>query len=251
MIANSMIDPQSRQRLRQAREKKSNGVSTFYVSEPYGENGEMVEIEVPAGQDYLQYARPSRWSGSVRVSFKKTPSFVYAGPPVESRRLDAGRGSVLDGEPAIHVASGKVMTRDEELEGVKVPFRAQVKAGDLLDFSKPTHVLHPVTGAIQRVEDVDVVTSNVVLDVSESEQLVEFSKKSPVPYFYPGEVLVLDAVGNVKLRNDIEDRVDYAVTMLDPDEGVGFGSVRRPRKKKSSDDGMMDDDDFGGRRGRR
>ena len=235
-----MIDPQSRERLRRIREEDVNGKPVYYVSEPYGENGEMTEIKIPAGQDYLRYARPSRWSELVEVKVDASPSFVYAGEPVEGRRIAVGRGTVLDGEPAMKVASGKLMTRGEELDGVKVPFRAEVKAGDLLNFDKPAHVVHPVTKAIQKISGIKISTGTVVLDVSESEKLGELSKKAPSPYFYPGELLVLDGSGNVKLHNDLEDRDKYLTTMLDPDEGSSYGTSRRPRKKKD-DDGMEDE----------
>ena len=246
-IANNMIDPRSRQRLRQAREERgANGARTYFVSEPHGENGAWVEIQVPQGQDYLRFARPSPWSEVIEVSVDASPAFVYAGEPVETKRITVSRGTVAEAEPSIKVATGKFMVSGEQLAGVKVPFRAEVRAGDLLDFNQPAHVQHPVTKAIHRVDGVDVTTGSVVLDVSEGEKLTELSRKSPIPYFYPGEILVLNSDGNIHLRNDLEDRGEYLSAMLDPDEVSTFGNTRRRRTSGGSDTRSNGSDTRGG-----
>ena len=240
-IANNMIHPDARERLRRAREDRVDGKKVYFVSEKYGENNEYVEIKVPDGEDYLRFARPTPWSQTIEVKVDASPSFVFAGEPVEVRRVAVGRGSVLDGEPSMKVASGKYMQRGQ-LAGVKIPFRKEVKAGDLLDFNQPTHVLHPVTRNVHKVSDVEVQTSKVVLDVSDGEVL-DVSKKAPIEYFYPGEILVMDANGNIQLRNDMDDRTDYLAVMLEKDEKSSIGGRRRRKPKTNPND------PFGGKGG--
>ena len=118
-IASSMIDPQSRQRLRRTRQEDVDGKTTYYVSEPYGEDGAMVEIKIPPGQDYLRYARPSRWSKPIEVKVDASPTFVYAGEQVEVRQVQVANGTVFDGEPSMKIAAGKFMTRAKNSTGSK------------------------------------------------------------------------------------------------------------------------------------
>lgn len=232
-IANSMIHPKSRERLNRAREK--DGV--YYVSEQRKNAAgelEWVEIQVPENQDYLRFARPSAWSENLEVTVDASPSFVYAGEPVEARRVEVSpRGSVMDGEPSMKIATGKRMQLGEDLAGVTIPFKTEVKAGDLLDFDQAAHVLHPVTRQIHRVTDVEVVTNGVILDVADGEE-IKTRKSSPISYYYPGEVLVMNANGKIELRSDLEDRGDYIAASLEKDEKASYGG-RRKRKSKAEE----------------
>ena len=235
-IASNMIDPGARERLSRAREVEgADGELEYYVSERFtNENGEeeWAEIKVPKEHEYLRFARPSAWSDNIEVKVDVSPSFVYAGEPVELRRVDVGRGSIVDGEPSMTVATGKYV-QEGSLEGVKVPYKKVIKAGDLLDFNQATHVRHPVTWQIHRVTDVEVQTGAVVLDVSDGEEL-DTKKSSPIPYFYPGEALVMDSLGNIKLSNDLEDRGNYLAAVLGDDDKASFGGRRRKKKETPS-----------------
>ena len=235
-IANIMIHPAARERLGKAREEKKDGVTVYYVSERQtnaaGET-EWVEIQVPKNKEFLRFARPTMWSEIQEITVDATPTFVYAGEPVKTRRIEVGRGTVADGEPSMRIATGKMMQLGE-YAGVKIPFKAEVKAGDLLDFSRPSHVLHPVTREVRRVTDAEVRTSAVVIDVAEGEEL-KFKKSSPIPYYYPGEVLVMNSLGKIELRNDLDDRGNYIATMLERDETASYGKKRRAKKKSKEE----------------
>lgn len=229
-IANSMIHPEARERLSRAREEKDkDGNKTYYVSERRGDDWE--EIKVPRNQDYLRFARPTTWSETLKVTVDTQPSFVYAGEPVETRRIKVGRGTVPDGEPSMKIATGKYM-QGGRLSGVKIPFKAEVKAGELLDFDRPTHVLHPETSQVHKVMDVEVKTGAVVIDVANGEKLAT-KKSSAIPYYYPGELLVMDAGGGIELRNDLEDRGSYIAAILEKDEKASFGRKRKPKKSNN------------------
>lgn len=135
----------------------------------------------------------------------------------------------MDGEPSMKIAAGKLMQRGD-LAGVTIPFKTEVKAGDLLDFEQPAHVLHPVTRQIHRVSGVEVVTGGVVLDVADGEE-IETKKSSPISYYYPGEVLVMNANGKIELRSDLEDRGEYIAASLEKDETASYGGRRRRKPK--------------------
>ena len=115
------------------------------------------------------------------------------------------------------------------MAGVKVPFKKEVKAGELLNFDQAAHVLHPVTWQIHKVTGIPVNTQTVVLDVAAGEKL-ELKKSSLVDYYFPGEALVLDANGNIELRNDLEDRGRYLAAVFGKDDKSEFGKRRRREK---------------------
>ena len=64
--------------------------------------------------DFLQHARPTKWSETTSVKVDQTPSFVYAGEPVEVREIEISEGrSVKDGEPSLKVAAGKYVQKGD------------------------------------------------------------------------------------------------------------------------------------------
>jgi len=239
-IANNMIHPAARERLSKAREEKDkDGEKVYFISEQQKNAAgeiEWIEIQVPKDKEFLRFARPTMWSEVQETTVDASPTFVYAGEPVKARRVQVGRGTVLDGEPSIKIATGKMMQRGE-LAGIKIPFKAEVKAGDLLNFNRAAHVLHPVTRQVHKVTDMEVRTSSVVLDVAEGEEL-KTKKSSPIPYYYPGEVLVMNDLGKIELRSDLEDRGRYIAAILEKDDKASFGKKRRARKKNDDPFGM-------------
>ena len=227
-VTSQMTDPAVRERLGKARAEQKGANTNYYVSERYGEDGAFVEIAVPARRQHLRFARPSRWSNPVNVSINGSLSFVYAGHMSVPNTVKIGNKELTNGERSMEVAAGKTFGGRSTLSGVTVPFRADVRAGQLLDFSKPAHVLHPVTLAVHRFETPEPVKTGVaVVDISGGDRL--FDGKPDIQYEYPGEALVVDANGNIDLRVDLEDRLPFLSALLESDEKFEFGGKKRDR----------------------
>jgi hypothetical protein len=240
-IASSMIDPKARERIKLAREEEVEGETVYYVSEKFDPAGDYVEVKVPKEHDYLRYARPSQWSDVVEAKVQTKDSYVYAGEPVEVRRIDLNdEVSIPASEPEMNIAAVKAL-RGGKLSGVNIPIRTTVRKGELLNFNEPAHVLHPVTWQVHKVTGLPVRTNQVVLDISGGERL-GIKRSEPIQYQFPGEALVMDANGNIQLRNDLEDRGRYLAAALETDEKAEFGGKRKARReakeKADSDFGM-------------
>ncbi|MCH2183655.1 MAG: hypothetical protein MK108_16780 [Mariniblastus sp.] len=178
----------------------------------------------------LRYARPTEWAytdGAVK-SAKDLGEF-HAGSVDAGRQIRVNNSfSVPTGDPSAEVVAAMWNKKYH----TKFPAHRIVKSGDVLDFKpeKAVHLLHPIDWSVRKLEDPpELKTGAVVVDILGGEDLR--ISQSKMDFKLPGEVLIMDADGNFRVQNDINDRLGYRHALFLDDELAEVG-----KKKKKKDD---------------
>jgi len=114
-----------------------------------------------------------------------------------------------------------------------------------LNFTEPVTILHPVAQSIHFVEDANIHSNGVLIDVMGGERL-DVSRNEPIQYDLPGETLIMDGDGNFIISNDIEDLKDARHALRLPDEKAEYGGKKAARRAKEEADEMMRGGGYGG-----
>ena len=220
--------------LRQKKVKGADGKETMTEG--------FVKIPVPAARPYLRFARPSEWSKSVTLTVEPDNSQVAVGgivPPKAVRfEVNGVDASFPIGEPGLEIVAA---TWSQKF-GTAVPTKQTVNRGELLNFYTPAHIVDPVTWKVYLTKNsritqgadqfkVPVLTNKVVVDALGGTEL-PLPRAEKMRHNVASEILVMDASGNFKISNDMEDRTTYRNLLLQPDESQTVGKIKRPKKKK-------------------
>ena len=155
----------------------------------------------------------TEWSEPSNVVSLDIPKAVVAGGVVAPRRvpLKTGGPSIEMGEP-----SAKVLTvKWDGKRAVQVPGEAEVVRGSVLNFTKDADVLHPTTKQIMRLKEVKFSDSSFVADLRGGDILPDQNGKLPSSkdadkaLKAPGEIMVIDAQGNLIVKNEVDDEESF------------------------------------------
>lgn len=240
----TMQDQSVRLRLKRAREEGEIGEREYYVSESYADGEEPVEVKVPKGEEYLRFARPTQWSESVKVTVKDGAAEFFAQNVEEPRTARVGQIEIPVEEPKAEVVT---VVEDPAFQGTHVAAKRLFAIGDQLNFSEPVTVMHPVAQSIHFVEEADIESNGVLIDVMGGERL-DIARNEPMQYELPGETLIMDEKGQFVISNDIEDRADARHALRLPDETAEFGGKKAARRAEEAA-GQLRGQGFGGPRG--
>jgi hypothetical protein len=133
------------------------------------------------------------------------------------------------GEPAAKL----LLTAIDKQEGIEAATEKLVQRGTIANLTKDVVAVDPRNDQSKDMSDVDFKTDMVVLDIYGGRALSK--KKNPINA--PIEVLLLDAHGNLTVRNELDDHVEYehrkppAETDARPADPIPRDDVK-PFKKK-------------------
>ncbi len=163
--------------------------------------------------------RDSEWSDpSPPISIPARVHEALAGTakPATQTQLGGGDYTYDKDEP-----SGTVVTSIwDHRYAVRVPAELDVEMSSVLNFTKNADVIHPVDRSVRRILDYKFNTNAIVLDIRGGDKLPsELSKRrtpgeKQEPPKAPGEFLILDADGNLIVRNELDDADAYRQLML-------------------------------------
>jgi hypothetical protein len=93
---------------------------------------------------------------------------------------------------------------------VDVPAEETAYRGSTLNFSKDTQVIHPVDHVPVDYKEYKFQTGGVVADLMGGESIPKKNRSSTAdPLTVPGELLVFDAQGKLRVRNEVEDVEEF------------------------------------------
>jgi hypothetical protein len=236
-----------RNRLKRAREEGEFGGKTYYVSESFEDSEEPVEIQVPEGDEYLRFARPSQWSDVVTVSVGAPSADFFAKSIQEPRTARVGQVEIPVEEPKAEVVT---VVEDAAFQGTHIAAKRVFSVGDQLNFSEPVTVMHPVAQSIHFVEEANIESNGVLIDVMGGERL-DISRNDPMQYELPGETLIMNQSGQFVISNDIEDLADARHALRLPDETAEFGGKKAARRAEEEASQFRGRGGFNQRGGRR
>lgn len=238
----TMQDQSVRNRIKRGREEGDLREKVYYVSEVYEGAKEPVEIKVPKGEEYLRFARPTRWSDAIKVSVEGPSAEFFAQRVAEPRTAKVGTTEIPVEEPKAEIVTS---VEDSKYQGAIIAAKRLFSIGDLLNFTEPVTILHPVAQSIHFVEDANIHSNGVLIDVMGGERL-DVSRNEPIQYDLPGETLIMDGDGNFIISNDIEDLKDARHALRLPDEKAEYGGKKAARRAKEEADEMMRGGGYGG-----
>jgi hypothetical protein len=236
----TMQDQLVRDRLKLSREEEDeNGDPIYYVSEFYDGSDKPTEVQVPLGFDYLRFARPTKWSEPVAVSVGGASPQFFVDTVKPPRTAKVGDDEIPIEEPKANVVTE---LENPELSGMEMAGKKEFSIGDLMNFSEPITIMHPVAQSVHFLEEANFETGATMVDVMGGERL-NLPKGEPIQYSLPGESLVMGTDGQFRITNDIEQRIFARHALRTPDEKAEFGK-RKKRKKSRSPFGGMGGPDF-------
>lgn len=226
----TMQDQSVRNRLKQAREEGDLGEREYFVTEVYEDGQEPVEIKVPKGEEYLRFARPTTWSEVVKVEVAAPAAEFYAKGVEEPRTARVGQVEIPVEEPKAEVVT---VVEDPNFQGTHIAAKRLFAIGDQLNFSEPVTVMHPVAQSIHFVEEANIESNGVLIDVMGGERL-DISRTEPMQYNLPGETLIMDEQGRFVISNDIDDLTEARHALRLPDETAEFGGKKAARRAEEA-----------------
>jgi hypothetical protein len=153
---------------------------------------------------FRTFWRVSEWSQPSEVITLPSLSLFFAGSvdqpgsqvPVE------GKPKVPNGQPSV-----KVLTSAwDPVKVADVPAEEQAYRGSILNFVKDAKVIHPVNHDVVDMKEYKFQTNALVADLMGGESIPKRDKgKSSDPLTAPGELLVFDADGNLRVQNETDD----------------------------------------------
>lgn len=207
-LSNEMLDPAVRRRIYEQSRKSPD--------------------ELPHAD--LKYARPTEWTAApAPVAVRPIGGEVAVGSVSPGTLVRVGDADYVQvGDPSAELAVGAWNTE----YGTRLVAPRTFRRAEMLDVKpeKRIHVLHPIDWTVRELENPPVVeTDEVVVDILGGEKIP--ISRALMDYNLPGEVLVMDAAGNFRIKNDTEDKVEYHIMLLKDDELAEVG-----KRKKTEDD---------------
>lgn len=160
------------------------------------------KISKARGVDFRTYWRITDWSEpSDIVRISSVPSEMLAGPAEAAGARTGKRGKIT------------VAAWDKRY-GVKVPLEQSVQVGSVLNATADADVLHPAQLDIRRLEKYSLRTDAIVLDIRGGDPLPRAKFNHMEKIFSPGEYLIMDADGQLRVQNEFEDMAAYNMRLL-------------------------------------
>lgn len=222
----TMQDQSVRNRIKRGRYEGELGERVYFVSEVYEGSDEPVEIQVPKGAEYLRFARPTQWSDTVKVAVKGGSAEFFAQKIAQPRTARVGEIEI-----PVEESKAEIVTKieDTQFQGTHLAAMRLFSVGDLMNFTEPVTIMHPVSQSIHFVEEAEVQSDGVLIDVMGGDRL-EIARNAPIQYDLPGETLIMNSDGKFIISNDIEDRQDARHALRLPDEKSEFGGKKAARR---------------------
>ncbi|MEX2176167.1 MAG: hypothetical protein WD872_17530 [Pirellulaceae bacterium] len=145
----------------------------------------------------------SPWSvPSKPVSLPSTSRF-FAGAVSQpaSTVIVLGRPAVSGSQPS----ATALAVMFDPAKAVDVPTEAEVFRGSIMNFVQDAQVFHPVTHRVVDLTKHTIQTDAVVADMRGGETIPSLDKKADSSLTTPGELLFVDAAGNLHVHNETED----------------------------------------------
>lgn len=231
----TMQDQSVRNRLKAAREVGPLGEKEYYVTELYEGAEEPVEIKVPTGEEYLRFARPTQWSETVKVAVGDADAEFFAQNVEEPRTARVGSTEIPVDEPKAEIVTS---VEDPAYQGTRIAAKRMFSIGDLLNFAEPVTILHPVAQSIHFIEEADIRSNGVLIDVMGGQRL-DIARNEPMQYELPGETLIMNEDGDFVISNDIEDLKEARHALRLPDEKAEYGGKKAARRAEEEAMEMM------------
>jgi hypothetical protein len=159
--------------------------------------------------------RMTEWSDpSDVISVPRLPLKMLAGvakPAPETQLPQAGtqyKFQKSGSEPSATVLS---VLWDKNL-AIEVTGELEVNRASVLNFTKSTDVLHPVTLDLKTIDNYPFTTDATVVDIRGGDSLPGGDRKNPL--LAPGEVLILDRYGNLQAHNELDEVADYRKSLF-------------------------------------
>jgi len=132
------------------------------------------------------------------------------------------------------LATGKalVVVQDDK-KAVDVPAKWELFKGSAVNFTVQAggDVIHPALGEKRKLEKYSFQTNAVVADMRGGEEIPVVTGEHSNPMKAPGEILFVDAQGNMHVRDEVDD-IEYFHRFIGPDE------PKETAKKKPQEDGV-------------
>ncbi|TWT33259.1 hypothetical protein [Blastopirellula retiformator] len=174
-----------------------------------------------AGNDPVKLSKASRLETeySEPSPVVKTPidTSVIAGSVAAGREARSQGGVLMSKRDAKATVLGVAW---DEAEGILASKKLTLERGDSVNEEEDMWVLNPGTLMFDKEEDYQLNTSAVVLDIRGGEGLPGRYRDPAVneALVSPGEILVMDARGNIKIHKELKDRTDFALFDFTPPE---------------------------------
>jgi hypothetical protein len=234
----TMQDQRVRDRLKLSREEEDeNGDPVYYVSEFYDGDDKPTEVQVPIGFDYLRFARPTKWSEPIAVSVAGAEADFFVDTVEAPRTAKVGDSEIPIEEPTVNIVTE---VENPELSGMEMAAKNEFSIGDLMNFSEPITIMHPVSQSVHFLEEANFETDATLIDVMGGERL-DLPKGEPMQYSLPGESLVMSPSGKFMVTNDIEQRTMARHALRTPDEKSEYGKRKKKKKPNRSFEGLGGD----------
>jgi hypothetical protein len=171
----------------------------------------------------------SAWSPASDVVTLPPTEWFYAGS-VEPETFQ----SIGDGKKYTNfktqAAKALVVVQDDR-KAVDVPAKWELFKGSAINFSLPeVDVIHPALGEKRKIEKYSFQTNAVVADMRGGEEIPVVTGEHSNPMKAPGEILIVDAAGNMRVRDEVDD-IEYFHRFIGADE------PKETNKKKPDDGG--------------
>ncbi len=238
----TMQDQSVRNRIKRGRHEGPMDQRVYFVSEVYEGSNEPVEIKVPEGEEYLRFARPTPWSDTVKVAVEGSSADFFAQKVSEPRTARVGTTEIPVDEPKAEIVTS---VEDSKYQGTKIAAMRLFSIGDLLNFTEPVTILHPVAQSIHFIEEANLRSGGVLIDVMGGNRL-EIARNDPIQYDLPGETLIMDSKGMFIISNDIEDLKDARHALRLPDEKAEYGGKKAARRAEQEASEKMRNGGFPG-----
>jgi hypothetical protein len=153
-----------------------------------------------------QYRTADEWSAPSDVVSMPSAQWFYAGA-VDN---DAGQVLVSGTRPVRREPSAKaVAVKHDPTKGADIPTEQTVYRGSTLNLKADVDVVHPVRGDLRTLKDYELRTDAVVADILGGETIPLVNKDRSDKMTVPGELLIIDADGNLLVQDESEDIVEF------------------------------------------
>jgi hypothetical protein len=173
------------------------------------------------GKEKRTYYRQTEWSDPSEPVTVPKPDFFVAGAATAAKMIPLS----LNG-PLVQMSDPQaklVPVVWDRRRAVETPAERDVSRGSYLNFEQDADVLHPAILAIKRLEKYSFQTNAYVADLRGGEEcLKDVDKEARTETLYPtpGEVLVVDGLGNLVVCNEIDNCEEYRRVLFIEDSPV-------------------------------
>ncbi len=179
---------------------------------------ELNQKDNPQGLRATEWSQESPW-----IVAGSNASTFYAGDTVIEgmRTTRIGETVIALSEPVARFVAGIWSEKYNTL----LPSKREVSRGDLLNFvAERVHLLNPRDYRVLRADNERINTNGVVVDIMGGLELPY--RNLPIRFQAPTDVLILDASGNLRVQNSLEDYKGYRHALFMEDEKAEYGKPR-------------------------